>query len=75
MARPRGLRPMRRVRRDILSLKYLPCEAPICGHIAAWGGMIPKQHVPDLIRDVKRFSDKIMPKEGHGGAAFTLSSS
>jgi hypothetical protein len=25
--------------------------------------MIPKQHVPDLIRDVKRFSDKIMPKE------------
>jgi hypothetical protein len=38
-------------------------------------GVIPKQRVPDLIRDVKRFSDKIVPKDDHGGAAFTLSSS
>jgi hypothetical protein len=54
---------MRSAQRDILSLKYLPWEASICGHFAAQGGMIPKQHVPDLIRDVKRFSDKIMPRK------------
>jgi hypothetical protein len=27
--------------------------------------MIPKQHVPDLIRDGNRFSDKIMRKQEH----------
>ncbi len=26
-------------------------------------GMIPKKPAPDLIRGVKRFSDKIMPKQ------------
>jgi hypothetical protein len=29
--------------------------------------MIPKQHVPDLIRDGNRFSDQIMRNDKHGG--------